>query len=47
MSTDLVAILLTVSWCLSGTTGGNYLAADIPNGHPPNTSLEVICALLE
>jgi len=47
MSTDLLGILLAVSWCLYGTTGGNYLPDDIRNGHPPNTSLEVICALMK
>jgi hypothetical protein len=47
VSTDLLGIPLTLSWCLSGTTGGNYLPAHIQIGHSPNTSLEVICALLE
>jgi len=47
MSTDLLGILLAVSWCLYGTTGGNYQPDDIRNGHPPNTSLEVICALMK
>jgi hypothetical protein len=47
MSTDLLGILLTPSWCLSRTNGGNYLPADVRNGRPPNTGLEMICALLE
>jgi len=47
MSTDLLAIQLTVLWCWSGTNDGNYLPADTRNGHRPNTSLEVMCALLE
>ena len=47
MSPDRLGIQLTVLWCSSRANGGNYLPADIRHGRPPNTSVEVICALLE